>query len=116
VNAPCDSVSRDALREKIESDDEFVLIDARSPMSYALSHLPGAINLPLTWVNDRVQRRVPDRDTDVVVYCESVDCESSVKVAERLIELGYRNVTHYAEGQRGWTEAGLALEGDRITG
>jgi rhodanese-related sulfurtransferase len=36
-------ISRESLREKIESEDEFVLVDALAPMSYAMSHLPGAI-------------------------------------------------------------------------
>ncbi len=35
---------------------------------------------------------------------------SSVEVAERLLELGYRNVLHYAGGKRDWTDAGLPLE------
>ena len=33
-------VGRDELREKIEAGDDFVLVDALPPMSYALSHLP----------------------------------------------------------------------------
>ena len=38
-------ISRDALREKIARGDDFVLVDALSPISFAMSHLPGAINL-----------------------------------------------------------------------
>ena len=83
-------------------------------MSYARSHLPGAINLPLEWVDERGPRRIPDLDTEVVVYCVDVDCDSSVLVAERLIELGYRNVRHYRGGKSDWVEAGLPLEGDGI--
>jgi rhodanese-related sulfurtransferase len=108
-------ISRERLEEKIRNGESFVLADARSPMSYAISHLPGAINLPMVWVDERARRRIPDPETEIVVYCESVECGSSVTVASRLRELGYRNVSHYAEGQRGWVEAGLALEGGRIS-
>jgi rhodanese-related sulfurtransferase len=107
-------ISRESLREKIENRDEFVLVDALSPMSFAFSHLPGAINLTPGWVDDRARRRIPDFDTEIVVYCESSDCDSSIRVANRLIDLGYRNIRRYAEGKRDWTEAGLPLDGARV--
>jgi rhodanese-related sulfurtransferase len=107
-------IGRDELRAKMERGDDFVLVDALSPMSFALSHLPGAINVTPGWVAERVARRIPDLGTEIVVYCESADCDASVTVANRLRELGYRNVGHYAGGKRDWTEAGLPLEGGRV--
>jgi rhodanese-related sulfurtransferase len=104
-------ISRDELNRKIEEGDTFVLVDALAPMSYAHSHLPGAINLPPEWVDDRAPRRIPDVNAEVVVYCADVTCDSSTIVADRLVELGYRNVLHYAGGKREWVEAGLPLEG-----
>jgi rhodanese-related sulfurtransferase len=104
-------ISRDELRQKIERGDEFVLVDALAPMSFAHSHLPGAINLPPEWVDERCAARIPNRDTEVVVYCASSTCESSVTVGNRLIELGYGNVNHYIEGKKDWVAAGLPLEG-----
>ena len=104
------SISRECLRERIDRGDDFVLVDALSPMSFAMSHLPGAINLTPGWVDDRARRHIPDRATEIVVYCESADCDSSVLVANRLIDLGYRNVSHYADGKRDWEAAGLPLE------
>ena len=109
-------ISRERLREKIEHGDVFVLVDALSPISFAMSHLPGAINLTPGWVDGRARRRIPDLDTEIVVYCESSDCDSSVMVANRLIELGYRNIRHYAGGRRDWLDAGLPLEGGRVEG
>jgi rhodanese-related sulfurtransferase len=107
-------IDRESLREKIEKGADFVLVDALSPMSFAASHLPGAINLTPGWVDDRARRRIPDLDTEIVVYCLGLDCDSSVKVANRLRELGYRNIRHYAEGMNDWMEAGLPLEGGRV--
>jgi rhodanese-related sulfurtransferase len=100
----------------MEAGDDFVLVDALSPMSYALSHLPGAINLTPGFVDGRARRRIPDLDTEIVVYCHSLECDSSVAVGNRLLELGYRNVRHYAEGVRDWTDAGFPLEGGRASG
>ncbi len=98
------------MRERLEQG-EIVLVDALAPMSYARSHLPGAINLPPDWVDERASMRIPDLDAEIVVYCSDVDCDASVIVAERLLELGYRNVLHYAGGKSEWVESGLPLEG-----
>ena len=100
----------------MDRGEGFVLVDALSPMSYAFSHLPGAVNLPPIWVDEKARRRIPELDAEVVVYCESETCESSIVVANRLIELGYRNVSHYAGGRRDWADAGLPLEGGRVSG
>jgi rhodanese-related sulfurtransferase len=107
-------ISRESLWQKMERGDEFVLVDALAPLSYAAAHLPGAISIPPDDVIARAKRRIPDRDTEVVVYCASATCDSSVVVASRLIELGYRNVFHYVGGKTDWVEAGLPLEGGRV--
>jgi rhodanese-related sulfurtransferase len=107
-------ITREQLWEKLERGDDFVLVDALAPMSYAHSHLPGAINLPPEWVDERGPRRIPHLDTEVVVYCADVTCDSSEIVANRLLELGYRNVSHYVGGKRDWIDAGLPLEGGGV--
>lgn len=104
------TISREELWEKIERGDDLVVIDALAPMSFARSHLPGAINLPPEWVDERGPLRIPNLDAEIVVYCTSSTCDSSVIVAERLIELGYRNVRHYREGKADWMKARLPVE------
>jgi rhodanese-related sulfurtransferase len=108
------TISREALCQKMESGEEFVLVDALSPISYALAHLPGAINMTSQFMDERARRRIPDLDTEVIVYCADEGCDSSVAVATRLIELGYRNILHYAGGRRDWEAAGLPLEGRHV--
>jgi rhodanese-related sulfurtransferase len=107
-------ISREALWQLIERGDELVVVDALPPISFAASHLPGAISMPPETVDQRAPRRIPDLDADVVVYCASETCDSSVVVAERLTELGYRNVSHYVGGKQDWIEAGLPVEGGRV--
>ena len=107
-------ITREELWEKIESGDDFVLVDALSPISYAGAHLPGAVNIPPRSCDDLAARLIPAYDTEVVVYCAGPDCDSSVEVAERLLELGYRNVRHFSGGKAEWRAAGLPLEGGRV--
>jgi rhodanese-related sulfurtransferase len=107
------AIDRESLLKRLEERSELVLVDALAPLSYAARHLPGAINIPPERVDDLAGSRIPDHGTEVVVYCADVDCDASVAVAERLIELGYRNVRHYSGGKRDWADAGLPLEGGR---
>jgi rhodanese-related sulfurtransferase len=80
-------------------------------MVYAHSHLPGAINLPPSNVDrPRLARRIPDLNTEIVVYCSSPSCEDSIETARKLTEIGYTNVRRYAGGKQEWRDRGLPLE------
>ncbi len=104
------TIDCDELQRRLERDDPIVLVDALPPMSFAHSHLPGAINLTPHEVDAAAARRLPDKDAEIVVYCANPDCESSIETSERLIALGYTNVLHYAGGKNEWRERGLPLE------
>ena len=107
-------IDTESLRKKMENGEKLVLLDALPPISYAASRLPGAINMPPERVDDLAPRRIPELGAEIVVYCASSTCRSSVEVAERLIELGYGNVRHYPGSKRAWIDAGLPLEGGRV--
>jgi rhodanese-related sulfurtransferase len=104
------AISCEELQAKLESGEPPVLVDALPPMSYAHSHLPGAINLVPEDVDAFAARRLPDRQAEVVVYCANHDCDSSPQTGEHLMALGYANVRHYAGGKDEWRERGLPLE------
>jgi rhodanese-related sulfurtransferase len=105
------SVTAEELLRRIEDGVDFVLVDALAPMIYAHSHLPGSINLPPSDVRpERLARRIPDRRTEIVVYCANPSCEDSIATGERLQRLGYTNVLHYPGGKDEWRERGLPLE------
>jgi rhodanese-related sulfurtransferase len=58
----------------------------------------------------RVERRIPDRDTEIVVYCSNADCNDSIVTAGKLAELGYMNVRHCPGGKDEWRKLGYPLE------
>ena len=108
------TIATSDLWERVQPGGGPVLVDALSPMSFAATRLPGAINMPPSRVAEVASRHIPDLGTTIVVYCAGPDCDSSVIVGERLVELGYRSVLHYRDGKSGWTAAGLPLEGGRV--
>ena len=104
------TIDSDELSQKLESGEPIVVVDALPPMSYAHSHLPGAINLPPERVDASVAKRIPDKDAEIVVYCANPECESSIDTTRRLLELGYEHVRHYPGGKDEWRRLGLPLE------
>ncbi len=105
-------IFREELKAKMDQGDDFVLVEALSLRHYESSHLPGAINLPYEFV-DEAEEVLPDKRTEIVVYCMNERCEASREEARELQEMGYRNVLHYAGGKEGWIKAGLPVESGR---
>jgi rhodanese-related sulfurtransferase len=65
------TISRDELKEKIDRDDEFLLVETLPAIAFHHAHLPGAINLPPNQVTELALALLPDRNAEIVVYCAS---------------------------------------------
>lgn len=105
-----DLIFRDDLKTKLDRGDSFVLVDTLPESAYRKGHLPGAINIPSDDIRTMAPKRIPDRDTEIVVYCANGPCKRSRLAADRLEVLGYRRVRDYHEGKAGWIGAGLPVE------
>jgi len=70
--------------------------------------IPGTLHIPRGFLELRIERNVPDRQTPVVLYCASGT--RSVLAARSLTELGYAHVSSLAGGFTGWKRAGLPWE------
>lgn len=100
----------DELKAMIDRNDAMAVVDVREPEAFLTEHLPGAINLVLDEGFDALaQNMIPDKSMPVVVYCEDRASQSSADAAERLAELGYKNVSDYENGLEEWTRVGYDL-------
>ena len=88
----------------------FVLLDVRSPGSFAKGHVPGALNLPRAELSEERLGTWP-ADTLFVVYCAGPHCNGADKAALRLAELG-RPVKLMIGGATGWLDEGFELVTD----
>jgi rhodanese-related sulfurtransferase len=90
---------------KMLNNTDIVFIDARLADDFKAGHLEGAINVPVD-AND-VQRREAlaeiDKDTRIVVYCQSAGCKFAEKVAIELISDGFSNVSIFKGDWDKWT-------------
>lgn len=83
------------------------ILDVREPDEFAVSHLHGAINVrPDAPASEVLARLDPARP--VVVYC-SVGYRSS-KLAQRLMDAGFKNVRNLEGSLFNWANEGRPLE------
>ena len=64
-----ETISRDELKQKMDSDEQFMLVETLSATAFEHAHLPGAINLPPDRVTEFADKLLPDKSADIVVYC-----------------------------------------------
>ena len=63
------TISRQELQEKIDRRDSFYLFEVLPTMYWKKHHLPGAKSLPPDQVETLVPQLVPDKRSEIVVYC-----------------------------------------------
>ncbi len=81
------------------------LVDVREPDEYEEGHVPGAINIPVDRLPDRVDEL--DRSAPVHVICASG--RRSAAMADFLTEAGF-DATSVAGGTTAWIRAGHPVE------
>lgn len=110
ANQKTGEVSTEELRQ-ILKDGSATVFDSRPHMEYAVSHIPGALNVsakpgvPISvYVSDVVEigRLVPDKAAPVILYCNGPFCGKSKRLGEELLEAGYTSVRRYQLGAPTW--------------
>jgi rhodanese-related sulfurtransferase/DNA-binding transcriptional ArsR family regulator len=104
-----EAVTRDRLLERARAGD-VVVLDVRPDLEYAAGHLPGALNIPLAELADRIHE-LPD-DAEVVAYCRGAYCVMAHDAVRLLTDRGYR-ARRAEDGALEWRIAGL-LEGSGV--
>lgn len=108
-------ISREELKQKLDTSDDFVLVEALPEKFWNKGHIPGAIKLPHDQIEVLAPQLLPDKQRDIVVYCANTACANSEIAARTLADLGYTRVFEYEEGKADWEAAGYPLEGLRKT-
>ena len=103
-------ITREKILAKLDRGEGVILVETLGPRYYEDAHLPGAINIPHTEVDELAPKLLPDRSAEVVVYCSNRACQNSPQAARRLDALGYENVYDYEAGKQDWIDAGLPTE------
>lgn len=104
------------LREWMQKEKPFILIDVLPKEIYDQRRLPGALNACVYEVNfpDRIAAIARDSDAEIVLYGSSAESRDAVEAAEKLSRLGYKKVTALHGGVDGWLKSGYSLEGENV--
>jgi rhodanese-related sulfurtransferase len=94
------------LKALLDGNEDVLLVNTLKADSFEKTRIPGAINIPLDDEDfvARVEEHAGGKDKPVVVYCASLECNSSEKAAEKLENAGFTAVTDFAGGFKAWQE------------
>lgn len=88
-------------------DGSVVLLDVRPEDEYGLGHLPGAVNIPLRHLDQRLSE-LP-RGREIVAYCRGPWCVLSFEAVAALRARGFQ-ARRFDQGFPEWKAAGLPIE------
>jgi len=100
----------DEVKKRVDRGEEFILVDVREESEFAKDHLPGAIHLGKGIIERDIEARVPDLNTEMVLYCGGGF--RSALAADNLQKMGYKNVISMDGGIREWREKSYPLTKD----
>src|SRR6478752_1746863 len=66
------------------------VVDVREADEFSAGHLPGAKHVPRSYLESRIEGVVPDRSTQVILYCQSGN-RSAYAARTLTEELGYEH-------------------------
>jgi rhodanese-related sulfurtransferase len=98
------------VKRRMDSAENFLLVDVREDNEWAKGHLPGAVHMGRGVIERDIEKSVPETSTKIVLYCGGGF--RSALAAENLVKMGYTNVESMDGGWRGWVEAGLPTAKD----
>ena len=91
----------DPIRERGSA----VIVDVREASEWEQGHVPGAVHISKSYVEQQIEGAVPDRDRPVILYCAGG--VRSLFAAQTMRDMGYTDVASMAGGFQAWKTSGL---------
>jgi rhodanese-related sulfurtransferase len=88
-------------------DGLVTVLDVRPPEEFAAGHVPGAVNIPLAELEQRLEEL--GKDQEIVAYCRGPHCVLAFDAVARLREKGLK-ARRLEDGYPEWKAEGLPVE------
>lgn len=95
-----EQITAEEAKKIMDSGEEHIILDTREQDEFDEGHIPGAILIPYTEIENKAEAMLPNKDKLILVYCRSG--RRSKIAAESLSKLGYTNVKEFG-GIIDWT-------------
>ena len=86
-------ISQEEAKEIMDSGEDIVILDVREQDEYDAGHIPGAVLIPYTRIEEQSGAMLPDKNRTILVYCRTG--RRSKIAAQSLAELGYSDVREF---------------------
>ena len=90
---PIRYVSMDEIKETMNENTDYIILDARTIEEYNEGHIPNAICIPNETIDESVTSKLPRKDQLILIYCRSGN--RSKQAATTLANLGYTNLVEF---------------------
>lgn len=87
------NITAEEAKVLMESETGYIILDVREQDEYDAGHIPGAILIPYTRIEEEASEKLTDKDQLILVYCRSG--RRSKIAADALVELGYTNIREF---------------------
>jgi len=109
VKDDLEPIPRNELLERVR-DGLVTVLDVRPPEEYAAGHVPGAVNIPLQELEQRLEELdTQDDNREIIAYCRGPHCVLAFDAVARLREKGMK-ARRLEDGYPEWKTAGLPVE------
>ena len=88
-----EQISGEQAKHLMDTEKDFIIIDARTEEEYNEGHIEGAILIPEYEIGERAEKELPKKDQLILVYCRSG--RRSKIAAQALADSGYTNVKEF---------------------
>ena len=92
-NATYEQITVKQAKTIMDTETDYIIIDARTEEEFAEGHIENAILIPEYEIAKRAEKELPDKDALILVYCRSG--RRSKIASEELVKIGYTNVKEF---------------------
>ena len=87
------NITAEEAKQIMDTEEGYIILDVREQDEYDAGHIPGAILIPYTQIEEKANEMLPDKEQLILVYCRSG--RRSKIAAEALAKLGYTNIKEF---------------------
>ncbi len=86
-------ISQEDAASILETEENYIILDVRTPQEFSSGYIPGAINIANETIGTDEIPQLPDKDQLILVYCRSGN--RSKQASAKLAALGYTNIMEF---------------------
>jgi molybdopterin/thiamine biosynthesis adenylyltransferase/rhodanese-related sulfurtransferase len=101
-------VTLDEIKRRLDSKEDYTLVDVREKDETRQGFIPGAVMVPRGFLEMQAEQKLPDKNAKLIVYCAGGT--RSAFAAKVLQDMGYQHVESANPGFVRWKDTGYPVD------